>query len=112
MTQSVVAPDAPWFSCYPDGVPHQPELSGRSVHQMLADAANQWPDRVAVNFMGRDLSYPELDLLVSRAAPSWEVRGCRSWWSVRWMSSRFTATPFAASLRGPGTWPHCQMTNR
>ncbi|MFC4260288.1 long-chain fatty acid--CoA ligase [Marinobacter lacisalsi] len=75
MSQSVVAPDSPWFSSYPDEIPHQPELTGLSVHQMLKSAASQWPDRAAVNFMGRELSYPELDQLVSRAAAGFQQLG-------------------------------------
>ena len=61
MNEPVIAPDAPWFASYTSEVPQQPELSGLSVHQMLANAAGQWPQRTAVNFMGRDLSYGELD---------------------------------------------------
>ncbi|GGY71021.1 long-chain-fatty-acid--CoA ligase [Marinobacter zhanjiangensis] len=75
MTKSVVAPDSPWFSSYPPEVPQQPELTGLSVHQMLTDSASRWPDRAAVNFMGRELSYPELDQLVSRAAAGFQKLG-------------------------------------
>ncbi|MFL1404603.1 long-chain-fatty-acid--CoA ligase [Marinobacter sp. M1N3S26] len=75
MNQAVVAPDAPWFSSYPPEIPHQPELTGLSVHQMLAQAAGRWPQRAAVNFMGRDLSYGELDQLVSRAAAGFQKLG-------------------------------------
>ncbi|WP_328188312.1 AMP-binding protein [Marinobacter sp. OP 3.4] len=75
MNQAVVAPDAPWFSSYPPEIPHQPELTGLSVHQMLAQAAGRWPQRAAVNFMGRDLSYTELDQLVSRAAAGFQALG-------------------------------------
>lgn len=75
MNQPVIAPDAPWFASYPSEVPQQPELSGLSVHQMLANAAGQWPQRTAVNFMGRDLSYGELDQLVSRAAAGFQALG-------------------------------------
>ena len=75
MNRAVVAPDAPWFSSYPPEIPHQPELTGLSVHQMLAQAAGRWPQRAAVNFMGRDLSYTELDQLVSRAAAGFQALG-------------------------------------
>lgn len=75
MTDRIVAPDSPWFASYPADVPHEPEHSGRSVHQMLTDAAAQWPERVAVNFMGRDLSYTELEQLVSRAAAGFQKLG-------------------------------------
>lgn len=75
MSESVVAPDSPWFSSYPPEVPQQPELTGLSVHQMLTDSASRWPERAAVNFMGRELSYPELDQLVSRAAAGFQKIG-------------------------------------
>jgi long-chain acyl-CoA synthetase len=75
MSEFVVAPDSPWFSSYPPEIPHQPELTGLSVHQMLTASASRWPDRAAVNFMGRDMSYPELDELVSRAAAGLQKLG-------------------------------------
>lgn len=75
MNNNPVAPEAPWFASYPPEIPHEPELSGRSVHQMLADAAKQWPDRVAIHFMGRDVSYTELDQLVSRMAAGLQKLG-------------------------------------
>ncbi|SFR77810.1 long-chain acyl-CoA synthetase [Marinobacter daqiaonensis] len=75
MMNSAVAPDAPWFRNYPEGVPHQPELSGHAVHQMLAQSAGRWPDRSALNFMGRNISYQELDQLVSRAAAGLQRQG-------------------------------------
>lgn len=75
MTDSVVAPDAPWFRTYPEGIPHQPELTGLSVQQMLSESARRWPERAALNFMGRNVSYRELDQMVSRAAAGLQALG-------------------------------------
>ncbi len=77
MNQSVVAPDASWFRNYPEGVPHQPELSSQSVQQMLTSSAAQWPQRSAINFMGRNLSYQELDQMVARAAAGFQALGVK-----------------------------------
>lgn len=77
MTQQQVPVDAPWFNSYPEGIPFAPELSGRAVHHMLADAARRWPQRTALNFMGRDIRYQELDELVSRAARGLQALGVK-----------------------------------
>lgn len=77
MTQQQVPGAAPWFKSYPEGIPFEPDLSGRAVHQMLADSASRWPERSALHFMGREISYRELDDLVSRAAKGLQTLGVR-----------------------------------
>ncbi len=77
MTPHQVSPDAPWLQTYPEGIPHHPETSGRSVHEMLADVAMRWPDRAAIHFLGRDITYQELDQLVSCAASGLQKLGVK-----------------------------------
>ncbi|MFL1407304.1 long-chain-fatty-acid--CoA ligase [Marinobacter sp. M1N3S26] len=77
MSHQQVPPDARWFSSYPSGIPHRPDLSGRAVHDMLTDAARRWPERSAIHFMGREISYRELDDLVSRAAKGLQRLGVK-----------------------------------
>ncbi|WP_339805299.1 long-chain fatty acid--CoA ligase [uncultured Marinobacter sp.] len=69
--------DAPWFKTYPPGIPAQPDLTGRSVQQMLAASAQRWPTRAAVQFMGKAISYQELDNLVSRTAAGFQALGVK-----------------------------------
>lgn len=75
MTHHQVPANAPWFSSYPEGIPYHPEFSGRPVHEMLAESAQRWPERSAIHFMGRDITYRELDDLVSRAAKGLQKMG-------------------------------------
>ena len=77
MVHSQVPTDAPWFRSYPQGLPYHPELFGHTVHDMLASSAERWPEQVAINFMGRQISYRELDSLVSRAAKGLQKLGVK-----------------------------------
>ncbi len=58
----------PWLSSYPDGVRWDLPLEAAPVQQVLEDGAARWPGLPAVEFMGRRLTYAELDALASRAA--------------------------------------------
>jgi long-chain acyl-CoA synthetase len=60
--------ELPWIQSYPAGVRWDAELPLMPVQQMLDDAVARWPDRPALDFMGRVLSYRELGALVDRAA--------------------------------------------
>ncbi|MGO4715837.1 long-chain-fatty-acid--CoA ligase [Bradyrhizobium sp. 2TAF24] len=65
----------PWSKSYPPGVRWNAEISVMPVQQILEDAAAQWPDQAAVDFMGRRISYRELDDLASRAANGFQALG-------------------------------------
>lgn len=58
----------PWISSYPDGVRWDAELPLMPVQQLLDDAVRRWPDRPALEFLGRTISYRELGELAGRAA--------------------------------------------
>ncbi|WP_336046867.1 long-chain-fatty-acid--CoA ligase [Solibacillus ferritrahens] len=49
-----------WFSSYPQEVPHVLELPEFPVHQFLTQAYESLPNKVAIHFMGRELTYKEL----------------------------------------------------
>lgn len=57
-----------WKQSYPAGVRWDAELPLMPVHQILDDAVARWPERPALDFMGRVISYRELGALVDRAA--------------------------------------------
>jgi long-chain acyl-CoA synthetase len=58
----------PWTHSYPAGVRWDAELPLMPVQQILDEAVARWPERPALDFMGRVISYRELGALVDRAA--------------------------------------------
>ncbi len=54
----------PWLSSYPEGVPAEVNVSAySSLLALMQDSFKQFGDRPAFHFMGRDLSYSQLDRL-------------------------------------------------
>ena len=54
----------PWLSAYPEGVPADIDTSAyASLVELMQDSFRRYGDRPAFNFMGRDMSYAELDRL-------------------------------------------------
>ena len=49
-----------WFSSYPQEVPHTLELPEVPVYQFLTQAYESVPNKGAIHFMGRELTYKEL----------------------------------------------------
>jgi len=59
--------DRPWLSSYPQGVPADIDASRyASLVQLMEESFSRFADRTAYSFMGKDLSYAEVDKL-SRA---------------------------------------------
>jgi long-chain acyl-CoA synthetase len=67
--------DMPWLASYPDGMRWDIELESAPVQRILDDAAAKWPDKPALEFMGRRLSYSELQALTNRAAKGLQQLG-------------------------------------
>ena len=65
----------PWEASYPEGVPWNAELPQTSACTLLDDAVRQWPDRPAIDFMGRKIGYQELSDLVDQAAAGFQKLG-------------------------------------
>nr|WP_315228037.1 long-chain-fatty-acid--CoA ligase [uncultured Limnohabitans sp.] len=54
----------PWLSAYPEGVPADIDTSAYvSLVELMQDSFKRYGDRPAFNFMGRNMSYAELDRL-------------------------------------------------
>jgi long-chain acyl-CoA synthetase len=54
----------PWLSAYPEGVPADIDTSAySSLVELMQDSFRRYSDRPAFNFMGRNMSYGELDRL-------------------------------------------------
>jgi len=69
--------DHPWIKSYPPGVRWDADIPLVPVQQILEEAAATWPDHPAVDFMGRKISYGELNDLANRAAHGFQELGVR-----------------------------------
>ena len=69
--------DMPWIKSYPKGVRWDAPLEPTAVQKLLEDAAAKWPDQPALQFMGKRISYRELDALASRAAKGLQNLGVK-----------------------------------
>lgn len=81
MTASLVSPQtepAPrWLASYPADVDWNTAIEPRPVYALLDRAVATWPDRIALDFMGRRTCYAELGRLVDRAAQGLSALGLR-----------------------------------
>jgi long-chain acyl-CoA synthetase len=65
----------PWVASYPEALRWDAEIAVGPVDQLLDDAARRWPDRAAIDFMGREISFAELNHLAARAACGLQALG-------------------------------------
>jgi long-chain acyl-CoA synthetase len=65
----------PWTRSYPPTLKWDTPITVRAVDAMLDDAAARWPERSAIDFMGREISFSELANLVARAAKGLQALG-------------------------------------
>jgi len=57
-----------WLRVYDPGVPTEVEIPDAPLHALLSTSAARVPDRTAIRFFGRSVSYRELDEAVNRFA--------------------------------------------
>lgn len=69
--------DLPWLTSYPDGVLWDIEITPAPVQHVLTRAVGSWPNQPAVEFMGKRLSYAQLDDLSNRAAKGLQHLGVK-----------------------------------
>jgi len=67
--------DKPWIKSYPAGMRWDIEIEAAPLQKILDDAVAKWPDRPAVEFMGKRLSYRELGAMTDRAAKGLQQLG-------------------------------------
>jgi len=65
----------PWLAAYPDGVHWDRRIEPVLVQRILDDAVAKWPDRPAVGFMGKGITYRELGSLTDRLAKGLQQLG-------------------------------------
>jgi len=63
-----VSADKPWLKFYPPNVPKKIKIPEIRIDELLHEAAEESPNRVAMDFLGKTLTYRELDTLVDRFA--------------------------------------------
>jgi long-chain acyl-CoA synthetase len=67
----------PWINSYPEGLRWDVELPVMPVQDIVDRSAAQWPDLVAIDFMGRRTTYRELKELTDRAAAGFQRLGVK-----------------------------------
>jgi long-chain acyl-CoA synthetase len=66
------------LAAYDPGVPAEIDLPDEPLHAALATAAERYPERVAIRFMGRSIRYRELDAQANRFANALIALGVRT----------------------------------
>src|ERR1700758_2616615 len=69
--------DKPWINSYPPGVLWDAEIVPRPVQSILDDAVAKWPDRPAINFMGKRITYRDFGDLANHAAKGLQQIGVK-----------------------------------
>ncbi|NGX97732.1 MAG: long-chain fatty acid--CoA ligase [Candidatus Afipia apatlaquensis] len=69
--------EMPWVKSYPVGVRWNIDIVPGPVQKILEDTVAKYPDRPAVDFMGKRLTYRELDDRVNRAARGLQKLGVK-----------------------------------
>lgn len=69
--------DHPWIKSYPPGVRWDADIPLMPVQQILEDSAAKWPNNPALDFMGKRISYDELNDLANRAANGFQKLGVK-----------------------------------
>ena len=52
--------EKPWLAHYPPEVPHTLDYPNMAVQDYLTRSFNEYPEKVAIHFMGKDVTYKEL----------------------------------------------------
>ncbi|MDP9763776.1 long-chain-fatty-acid--CoA ligase [Deinococcus enclensis] len=93
----------PWLAHYEPGIPHDFQPSGRTLPQLLEQAAKHHPDRVALDFLGRTTNYRELWFQVQRFAHALQKLGVQPGERVAVMlpnTPQFVVSFYAVLLAG------------
>jgi long-chain acyl-CoA synthetase len=70
--------EQPWIKSYPPGVRWDADIPLMPVQQILEDSAARWPNNPALDFMGKKVSYDELNELANRAAKGFQKLGVKA----------------------------------
>ncbi len=70
--------EMPWLQCYDSEVPESLPLPKQLLHDLLSNAAREFPDRPALIFFGQKIGYRELDRLSNRFAHALRKLGVKT----------------------------------
>jgi long-chain acyl-CoA synthetase len=70
--------DRPWLASYAPDVPHEIDLPGGSLVDIVDRSVDRFPGGIALDFLGAETSYRELGDLVARAAQGLADAGVRA----------------------------------
>jgi acyl-CoA synthetase (AMP-forming)/AMP-acid ligase II len=57
-----------WLKYYPEGMPHSLSIPQKPLAEFLREGAQREPDKIAINFYGKEISFQELNNLSDRLA--------------------------------------------
>src|SRR6202162_2404448 len=69
--------EQPWIKSYPPGVRWDADLEISTVQDVLTNSAQRWPNGPSLDFMGRKITFAELDALANRAAKGFQSLGVK-----------------------------------
>ena len=61
-------PDYPWLKNYPPNTEWHATYTPQPMHTLLDNAADKYPDNIAIDFMGKEYTYAKLQDMVNRVA--------------------------------------------
>lgn len=67
--------ERPWLKSYEDGVPSTIDIQKQPVHNLLEVSSVKYPDRPAIIFKGREISYRDLNQLADALASALVANG-------------------------------------
>jgi long-chain acyl-CoA synthetase len=71
------APRFPWLKTYPADINWHETFTGRPLPALLDETASQFPDRVATNFLGREMTYAKIQSCVNCVAKGLQEQGVK-----------------------------------
>jgi long-chain acyl-CoA synthetase len=67
--------DRPWLQRYPEGIDWSAKIAPRPLYALVDDAAVRFPNKPAIDFLGRTYTFADLKTLTDRAAAGFRSLG-------------------------------------
>ncbi|MEZ5936563.1 MAG: AMP-binding protein, partial [Alphaproteobacteria bacterium] len=67
----------PWLAHYPDGIDWHTRFEARPFQSLLDDAASRFADRPCIDFLDKETSFREIDLMAAKVARGLQDLGVR-----------------------------------
>jgi long-chain acyl-CoA synthetase len=74
---SDVYAEQPWLKSYDRNVPPELKYEDRTFAEQFRVVADRYPDKTALHYMGKSITYREIDLLSNRLAPYFQKIGLK-----------------------------------